>query len=593
MTWMGVDRWRECADPWSVTARRIFILACACTAVALAALLPATALAGWQPVGDTATFTDPYLAPAEVGGNLWVARTDPNSSLRVVRLSDDGQSWTEAGNGPISSGNLFSPPALLDVGGVPYVAWTQSNWPDPSQLHVARYDVAADAWVEPEPGSLNVDAGSQAGYPTLAVVGDSVYVGWWEDAPGTAPAQLYVKRLDGSDHWVQPVPGTLKTDPTHDIVDGPHLAAHDGHLFVGWTEHFGVNWNGDGDLMFVKRLSDDGSAWEDASTQPVADNPSDLPTIEGLVSAAGDLYLAEQDWRTYTVRVRRLEGDQPEWRPVGGPLNVYPDGRAGGISITAVGGVPYATWQDGATKDPPEEIHVKRLTASGDEWEELVAGALNDTPGEPAYTPAIAGVGATPYVVWPQLRPNDAVRLYGKRLEPDVTKPDPPDDSDDDAGIAIDGGARFTKDPDVTVDLSAPAGADSVSLSNSADLSGAAEHPLAGGLPWQLDGPDGPVSVYARFGGDARTFSDGIVLDQTPPAIKSAKLKRRGRLRVVARDATSGVRFVQVARRRARTAHRRRYHATITVARSARAVYVRVFDRAGNASSWRRVVRGR
>lgn len=562
-------------------------LACACAALVIAALLPATALAGWQSVGDLNTFTDPFLAPADVGGSAWVAHTDVNSSLHVHRLADDGQTWVEVGDGPISSGNVFSPPSLVGADGVPYVAWTQGG-PGPSQLHVARFDAATGTWVEPEPGTLNVDTGSTAGYPSLATLDGSVYVSWWEHAPGMS-AELYVKRLDANDHWEQPVPGTLKTYPGRDVVGGTHLAAHDGHLFVGWTEQNGTTpVSSDGNQIFVKRLSDDGTSWEDAAAQPVGDNAADYPTIEGLVSAGGDLYLAEQDWRTYKVRVKRLDGDPREWQPVGGPLNVYPDGRAGAISIAAVSGVPYATWLDGETKDAPREIRVKRLNAAGDDWEEPVTGALNDTPGEFAYEPAIAAVGSTPYVVWPQLRPGDAIRLYGKRLVPDVTPP-----GDDGAGVTIDGGARFTNDRDVTLDLSAPAGAEDVLISNSADLTGASTSPLAAKVAWRLAGPDGPATVYARFGGDSRTLSDGIVLDETPPTIRSAKLNRRGRLRVAARDATSGVRYVQVARRRSRHASRRRYHATITVARSARAVYVRVVDRAGNASPWLHVARGR
>ena len=90
-------------------------------------------------------------------------------------------------------------------------------------------------------------------------------------------------------------------------------------------------------------------------------------------------------------------------------------------------------------------------------------------------------------------------------------------------------------------------------------------------IPWKLSESGSerlPKTVYVRFGSSSQTFTDDIILDQTKPTISSAAVGASGataavpraavrprqrartyRVRVRAKDATSGVAKVQFAAR--------------------------------------------
>ena len=83
-------------------------------------------------------------------------------------------------------------PQMADVGGVPYVAWTEMN-AGGEEVYVKRFD--GGAWTQVG-GSLNVVATDGTGLPSIANVGGVPYV-VWDESNGTAD-EIYVKRFDGS-----------------------------------------------------------------------------------------------------------------------------------------------------------------------------------------------------------------------------------------------------------------------------------------------------------------------------------------------------------------------------------------------------------
>ena len=114
-------------------------------------------------------------------------------------------------------------------------------------------------------------------------------------------------------------------------------------------------------------------------------------------------------------------------------------------------------------------------------------------------------------------------------------------------------------------------------LSNDGGFGGATEHPVAGDshYAWTLASSGAerlPKTVYVRFTGpgvdDTKTFTDDIVLDQTPPAVTSAARTttsgartarvKKVRVRVKARDSLSGVGSLQFAAHPLGPAPRRR-----------------------------------
>lgn len=181
--------------------------------------------------------------------------------------------------------------------------------------------------------------------------------------------------------------------------------------------------------------------------------------------------------------------------------------------------------------------------------------------------------------------------------DPVVPPPGPPTPPDGPAGVSIDDGARYTNDADVELSLVWPLGASTALIANDGAFGAAQGLPVAARIPWRLESPGSrlPKTVYARFDGGPQTFQDDIVLDETRPRIASAKTVRSrsgGRRPVIslrARDGNSGVAAVQVARSPRRPGSFRRYRSRVGAPPRARVAYVRVRDRAGNVSRWKRL----
>ena len=194
-------------------------------------------------------------------------------------------------------------------------------------------------------------------------------------------------------------------------------------------------------------------------------------------------------------------------------------------------------------------------------------------------------------------------------------------------GISINGGDQYTNDPDVTLNVVWPTCAASLTIANDGGFSGSSSVPIAATVPWTLNssGPERlPKTVYLRFDGVAPNYTDDIILDETPPAVTEATVvdettestdttdstdstdstdttdtsaravmakarKHRYKLRLRAKDKTSGVRRVQLAAVRGKPLLTRRYQARFTVKLAKRPRYVRARDGAGNWSRWRKL----
>jgi hypothetical protein len=171
-------------------------------------------------------------------------------------------------------------------------------------------------------------------------------------------------------------------------------------------------------------------------------------------------------------------------------------------------------------------------------------------------------------------------------------------------GVTINDGERFTNTPDVFVSPVWPPGDTDVILSNDGGFRDAVTAPLADNVPWRLDssGPERlPKTIYARFSPNGTTYQDDIILDETPPAVVVAEItgvgpglsaastsKRTYHLHVRARDRTAGVSRMQITTNRGRPGHGRRYRSHVKFVAASSKIFVRVRDRAGNWSRWKR-----
>lgn len=183
------------------------------------------------------------------------------------------------------------------------------------------------------------------------------------------------------------------------------------------------------------------------------------------------------------------------------------------------------------------------------------------------------------------------------------------------AGVSINNGAMYTNDPNVTVHMRWPTYAQDVVLSNDGGFFPSLQRPVESTLTWTLDtsGPERlPKTIYSRFVGGTsgpETYQDDIILDQTRPTVLSAtagsasggsaRLDASARAaaktyKVVlkASDKTSGVSRMQITHRKAKPGPWVAYKKKSKVKSPKAKIFVRVLDRAGNPSAWKRVKLG-
>lgn len=166
--------------------------------------------------------------------------------------------------------------------------------------------------------------------------------------------------------------------------------------------------------------------------------------------------------------------------------------------------------------------------------------------------------------------------------------------------VTIDGGAEYTADRSVVVTVRGGYGSFVFSNDGGFEDARGPKYGQDGNYRWTLasTGPERLAkTVYVRdssFGGTAR---DEIVLDESLPVVSSVRRVERSPVRSLVRvraaDRISGVRAVQVTRNRRRSTPWRRYSRRAAYKAPRGRAWVRVRDRAGNRSRWRRVNRAR
>lgn len=177
-------------------------------------------------------------------------------------------------------------------------------------------------------------------------------------------------------------------------------------------------------------------------------------------------------------------------------------------------------------------------------------------------------------------------------------------------GFTINDGDIFTNDPQVELTVRWPFGNYFMTASNDGGFGKSKNFDLKDSIPWKLQssGPERlPKTVYMIFNGGGNRYTDDIILDETAPVIGSVSevggsasslfsrsvvpfaRGKRVTLRVRASDRTSGVSKMQVGSRPSGKLKKIRFRSRVSVVAPRGRAWVRVFDRAGNASRWKSV----
>lgn len=378
-------------------------------ALSLAAL-PSIARADWsQPSGGALDVTPAanvgFPSIANVGGVpyvTWPERSGGRDQVFVKRL--EGTTWVQVG------GSLNIDPTedaisadIASVGGVPYVAWLESNGTR-EELYVKRW--TGTAWTLLGLGALNRDAQADASDPSIAGALGVPYVAWSEAPPGGHP-QVFVDHFIGGDWGL--VGGRALNESVTDDARTSRLADVGGVAYVVWSESGGGRT-----LVHADRF--DGIAFAAVPGDPLNVDAARDAVVPSIAAVNGVPYVAwtESDGFADQVYVKRLEAT--DWARVGGSLNVDPADDADAPTIASVGGAPAVVWQE--QNGAVNQIRFSRF--DGTSWR-AVGGPLNVDPSHDAQfsDPSLIDIGGVPYVAWSEANPVlGDVRV--KRLEPDI-----------------------------------------------------------------------------------------------------------------------------------------------------------------------------
>ena len=176
-------------------------------------------------------------------------------------------------------------------------------------------------------------------------------------------------------------------------------------------------------------------------------------------------------------------------------------------------------------------------------------------------------------------------------------------------GISINNAATFATSTSVNLRIRPPAGATQVVLSNDGGFDTADVRATSSDCTyaWTLSssGFRDAKSVYVRFVGggvdELTTLADDIILDTAAPAlkrpvIKNLKNSKKFKVKISARDSVSGVSKVRYAKKKGAKGKTVRnkgkaYKDQFRTRKPGAYRWVKVYDRAGNSSGWKKAVR--
>ena len=369
--------------------------------VGLAVLAAPSTAANWvQPVNAPLNASPAGNAQvpriAAIGGVPWVAWQESNGATTAVHVAKLGpSSWLPVGS-PLTSdsAHYFRYPDIAGVNNLPFLAWMQSV---SGHDEVVASRLSGGSW-SAAGGSLNVDPTHYAEGPTIAGRGSTPYIAW-DEYNGVSAELIHVAQFNGTS-WT-PVGGVLNANPSESGFN-PAITVIGGKLYVAWQEQSGSNSQ-------VRVATFNGTSWV-----PVGGalniNPTKDAEIPSIVGVDGVPWVAwdENNGTAHLVHVAAFNGS---WTPMGGAIGFSPHLGDFEADITQIGGVPYLAWRDQATGVP--QVHVDKWASAG-HWAQ-VGGALNVNPKQDARTPTIVGVNGTPYVAW-QEKSGSTYKIRVKRL---------------------------------------------------------------------------------------------------------------------------------------------------------------------------------
>lgn len=209
------------------------------------------------------------------------------SSLYLTYSADGGTTWISPTQIITSTGNIASPTITEDAVGTLHLAWLETLWTQPNQLHIgyARSLDSGVTWTNRQFVDLGAP-GTLRSSPDIAVnpVNGYVHLVWDDDRTGTETI-FHNGSANGGVTWGTPAA----------IVKGPAVQpaiAVDGNavVYVLWQDGL----EGDTDIAYSTSLND-GAAW--SAPGRVNDDATAFPQRQPAVVAGNSAYAVWNDFR--------------------------------------------------------------------------------------------------------------------------------------------------------------------------------------------------------------------------------------------------------------------------------------------------------
>lgn len=582
--------------------RRV-LLACLALCASVAVFGPATSAAEMMTVptwgspgngdGQLDTPMDVAVAPGPEGEVYVVDR----GNFRIQRFSPAGEylgKWGSAGTGDGEFGEGLVAAAVAPDGKV----FVLDDRGDGSGFRVQRFD--ADGTFELGWGSAEGSALGEFDEPRDIAVGPGGRVYVVEagnhrvqsfDPDGSDPA-AWGSLGNGGGSFADPVGIAVDQDSGEVYVaDGGATPQVQVFSAAGvFLREWGATGRQEGQLPAHGLVAIAVGSEGDVYTKEHEAGDNGIDRVQRFTADGG--FVAQQTWHAFT---------DPHGLAVGGD-SVYAVDTGGGRVIVFGLNSPYASMLGPIAEVGAGQRVVFQSTSSvplgqivRHEWDLDGDGVYELDTGElPEAKHVYSQVGR----YRPSLRvTSDRGGTAVDSREVDVVVPSPPGR----AGVSINGGARYTRNPNVTVTVRWPLFSQHLTIANDGGFSPASTMPVAEKISWRLDtgGPQRrPRTIYVRFGRlgyeEEVTYTDDIYLDLVKPSVRVVAVPFKGgnksRLRLIARDKVSGVASMQLMRKGKRQGWRP-FSKSLRPRGAVRRLRVRVRDRAGNLSAWTRVKR--
>jgi hypothetical protein len=218
----------------------------------------------------------------------------------------------------------------------------------------------------------------------------------WRDTIGVGTGDIYFRRsTDNGATWNPAV--NLSNNPG--FSGTPKIAVSGSNVYVAWEQVDDPSTSYD---ILFRRSSDNGATWGDKIkiTPGGTCNSSSCHQLDILAASGSSAYLVTEF--NGEIYLRRSSDNGASWKS---PVNISSNpGSSFDPEIAVLGTNVYLAWTQANAANTSNDILFRRSTDAGATWQSKVN--LSSDP-ENSRNSEIATIGASVYVVWERLIPNE------------------------------------------------------------------------------------------------------------------------------------------------------------------------------------------